>query len=127
MHLLLLFLQQGAPCVYYGTESGLCGGPEPACREAFPWGELWPAGMRSTIAGLTDLRRNHPNLIRGDLQWQPIGRDGLLGRTSYGLSVWVNRSTSQSLDIQPGTSTIWSCGDCDGHTLEPQAAVVRLQ
>ena len=41
--LLLLFLQPGAPCVYYGTETGLDGGPdgdhasgpEPACREGF--------------------------------------------------------------------------------------------
>ncbi len=25
--LLLLFLQPGAPCIYYGTEAGLAGGP----------------------------------------------------------------------------------------------------
>ena len=133
--LLLLFLQPGAPCVYYGTEAALAGGPdaeqsggpEPACREAFPWGEPWAADLRSTIAGLADLRRNHPNLIRGDLQWQPTGRDGLLGRTSGGLSVWVNRSTSQSLEIRPGTSTIWTCGTCDGRFLAPQSAVVVLQ
>ena len=133
--LLLLFLQPGAPCVYYGTEAALAGGPdaeqsggpEPACREAFPWGEPWAADLRSTIAGLADLRRNHPNLIRGDLQWQPTGRDGMLGRTSGGLSVWVNRSTSQSLEIRPGTSTIWTCGTCDGRFLAPQSAVVVLQ
>ena len=35
--LLLLVLQPGAPCLYYGTEAGLAGGPEPACREGFPW------------------------------------------------------------------------------------------
>ena len=125
--LLLLFLQPGAPCVYYGTESGLCGGPEPACREAFPWGEPWPADLSSTIAALADLRRNHPNLIRGDLKWEPIGRDGLLGSTPCGLSVWVNRSTTTSLQIDPGISRIWSCGACDGQALEPQSAVVHLQ
>ena len=27
--LVLLFLQPGAPCVYYGTEAALAGGPEP--------------------------------------------------------------------------------------------------
>ena len=133
--LLLLFMQPGAPCVYYGTEAALAGGPdaeqsggpEPACREAFPWGEPWPADLSSTIAALADLRRNHPNLIRGDLKWEPIGRDGLLGSTPCGLSIWVNRSTTTSLQIDPGISRIWSCGACDGQALEPQSAVVHLQ
>ena len=124
--LLLLFLQPGAPCVYYGTEFGLCGGPEPACREAFPWDQPWAADLRPTIAGLVDLRRNHPELTRGDLLWEPIGCDGLLGRTPGGCSVWVNRSVTTSMAIQPGASTIWSCGACDV-ALEPQSAVVRLQ
>ena len=34
--LLLLFCLPGAPCLYYGTELGLNGGEEPACREARP-------------------------------------------------------------------------------------------
>ena len=125
--LLLLFLQPGAPCVYYGTEFGLCGGPEPACREAFPWDQPWAADLRPTIAGLADLRRNHPELTRGDLLWEPIGRDGLLGRTPGGCSVWVNRSTTTSIDVQSAGSVLWSCGTCDGQSLEPQSAAVYLQ
>jgi cyclomaltodextrinase len=27
----------GAPCIYYGDEIGLPGGPDPDCRRAFPW------------------------------------------------------------------------------------------
>ena len=36
--LALLFLMTipGAPCIYYGTEIGMAGGPDPDCRRAFP-------------------------------------------------------------------------------------------
>lgn len=27
----------GAPCIYYGEEIGMSGGPDPGCRGAFPW------------------------------------------------------------------------------------------
>ena len=132
--LLLLFMQPGAPCVYYGTEAALAGGPdaeqsggpEPACREAFPWGEPWAADLSPTIAGLAELRRNHPELTRGDLVWESIGPDGLLGRAPGGYSVLVNRSRTTSMAIEPGASTIWGSGACD-ESLEPQSAVVRLQ
>jgi len=30
----------GAPCLYYGTEVGLEGGPDPDCRRGFPWDAL---------------------------------------------------------------------------------------
>ena len=133
--LLLLFLQPGAPCVYYGTEAALAGGPdaelsggpEPACREAFPWEQPWAADLRPTIAGLAELRRNHPELTRGDLVWEPIGSDGLLGRTPGGCRIWVNRSTTTSMDVQQEGSMLWSCGACHGQSLGPQSAAIYLQ
>jgi len=35
--LTFLFLQKGTPCIYYGTELALTGGPDPDCRRCMPW------------------------------------------------------------------------------------------
>ena len=35
--ILFLMTMPGAPCLYYGTEIGMDGGPDPDCRRAFPW------------------------------------------------------------------------------------------
>ena len=32
-----LYLQKGTPCIYYGTELALKGGPDPDCRRVMPW------------------------------------------------------------------------------------------
>ena len=97
--LLLIFLQPGAPCIYYGTEAGLAGGPEtehssgpePGCREAFPWEADWPHDLRNFIASLSKLRRNVPAFRQGDLHWTSLGADGLHA-VGAGVWVWINRS-----------------------------------
>ncbi|MEE5615771.1 alpha-amylase family glycosyl hydrolase, partial [Streptococcus pneumoniae] len=35
--LAFFFLQKGTPCIYYGTELALTGGPDPDCRRCMPW------------------------------------------------------------------------------------------
>lgn len=35
--LTFMFMQMGTPCIYYGTEVGLEGGPDPDCRRPMPW------------------------------------------------------------------------------------------
>ena len=35
--LAFLYLQKGTPCIYYGTELALIGGPDPDCRRVMPW------------------------------------------------------------------------------------------
>ncbi|QEY33441.1 glycoside hydrolase family 13 protein [Synechococcus sp. RSCCF101] len=73
-----LFALPGAPCIYYGTEVGLSGGPEPGCREALPWRPLEQGGAAGAKAAvvvdpeltrllqeLTARRARHPAL-RGD-------------------------------------------------------------
>ncbi len=65
--LLFLLTEDGIPCVYYGTEQELAGGNDPANRE-----DLWNTGYSTTtstfqwIKKLTDLRKQHPALRRGD-------------------------------------------------------------
>jgi glycosidase len=63
---LFLFTWPGAPCIYYGDEIGLDGGPDPDCRRCFPWEEgSWNQELRSFIRRLIALRRALPALRRG--------------------------------------------------------------
>ena len=132
--LLLLFLQPGAPCIYYGTEAALAGGPdaelsggpEPACREAFPWESPWSADLRPYIAELATLRRGHPALRMGDLRWSSWGADGLQAQSPDGLTVWVNRSRSAPWELSLDGDVLWSVGDHTVNGLMPQSAVIAL-
>jgi cyclomaltodextrinase / maltogenic alpha-amylase / neopullulanase len=61
-----LFTYVGAPCIYYGDEVGLSGGPDPACRGAFPWKEKdWNMELLGYAKNLAELRHTHPALRRG--------------------------------------------------------------
>ena len=97
--LLLLMLQPGAPCLYYGTEVGLEGGPEPACREAMPWEAPWPHDLRSMIVKLTKIRQQMVAVRERGLSWQAYTPDGLMGRAP-GVVVVVNRSRRKSLPLE---------------------------
>jgi neopullulanase len=66
---LFLFTYLGAPCIYYGDEIGLSGGPDPACRGAFPWNKkAWNKELHAYAKSLTALRHAHPALRRGTYQ-----------------------------------------------------------
>ncbi len=59
----------GAPCIYYGDEIGIDGGPDPECRKSFNWDErTWNHGLRGYIKDLTQLRNAEPALRRGTYQ-----------------------------------------------------------
>ncbi|MBM3153411.1 MAG: alpha-amylase [Chloroflexi bacterium] len=63
---LFLFTFIGAPCIYYGDEIGLAGGPDPDCRKSFPWEKsAWDKGLHAYIKNLAALRKAHPALRRG--------------------------------------------------------------
>ncbi|MBC1259854.1 DUF3459 domain-containing protein [Synechococcus sp. BSF8S] len=103
LSLLFLFLLPGAPCVYYGTEMGLDGGPEPGCREAYPWDS--PGGaLADWLRELAALRRCLPALRSATLQLLESPHDDLLLlRRGEGLErVWVaiNRGEA-SLPLAP--------------------------
>ena len=136
--LVLLFLQPGAPCVYYGTETGLAGGPtteqssgpEPGCREAYPWDQPWPADLRPFLRELAALRRDHASLSNGSLQWSGRGEDGLVGRSGP-LQLWINRSRKRELSLPFVEATpriLWTSGSRQrsGGAVETQSAVLLL-
>jgi neopullulanase len=63
---LFLMTFPGAPCVYYGNEIGLEGGPDPDCRRSFPWDEArWDHDLLTYFRRAIALRHDHPALRRG--------------------------------------------------------------
>ncbi len=108
--LCLLFLQPGAPCIYYGTEVGLSGGAEPACRECFPWGYDWDIDLCSYIRSLVELRKNIPLLSNGGIKWRALGENGLFGSLETGegtnsehkgpLLIYINRSKRSFIEVE---------------------------
>jgi neopullulanase len=130
--LLMLMLQPGAPCLYYGTEVGLEGGPEPACREAMPWEAPWPHDLRKLIVTLTKIRQQLVAVRDLGLSWQAYTPDGLIGRAP-GVVVILYRSRRKTLLLE--TQVVAQVGwNTDGaligtyqgarHALGPQSAVV---
>jgi neopullulanase len=149
--LVLLFCLPGAPCLYYGTEVGLHGGEEPACREAFPWDGPadWRVDLRAFIASLAALRQSHEALCSGTLQLAVLpGGEGdqglLLQRQVHGSAIQssitavINRSRRAPLRLDhpqlgqslPGDDTwtvLWPPELGKGplpQQLAPQSAVV---
>lgn len=67
--LALLFTMPGAPCIYYGTEIGLEGGPDPDCRRGFPWDEMHVApDVTRAVTELIALRHAQPGLRSADFE-----------------------------------------------------------
>ncbi|MEB3306780.1 MAG: glycoside hydrolase family 13 protein [Cyanobacteriota bacterium] len=106
--LTILFCLPGVPCLYYGTEAGLAGGAEPACREAFPWGDpgSWALDLRSFIHSLTELRRSREALRRSGIVIEvlqgPEGDQGLKllrGEGANAVQVLLNRSRLNDLPL----------------------------
>ena len=75
---LLQMTLPGAPSIYYGTEVGLAGGPDPDCRRAFPWDQdAWHQETWDVTRRAVALRHAHGVLRHG--AFEPVlGSDGVL-------------------------------------------------
>jgi neopullulanase len=63
---LLQMTLTGVPCIYYGDEVGMEGGPDPDCRRAFPLDPAtWDADLLGFFRGAVALRTARPALRRG--------------------------------------------------------------
>jgi len=64
--LTLLFTRPGVPCICYGDEIGLEGGPDPDCRRCFDWDRRhWQAGLWSHVQRLAQARRRRREWQQG--------------------------------------------------------------
>jgi cyclomaltodextrinase/neopullulanase len=71
---LLLLTSPGAPCIYYGDEVGLPGGPDPDCRRGFPTEAQWNRDILAFHRKLIALRHAYPALRTGT--YQPLLAQG---------------------------------------------------
>lgn len=123
----------GAPGIYYGDEIGMTGDNDPGSRGAFSW-EPDPTGhpMVTTIASLSDLRRQQPALVRGE--WRPLPSEGhvlafarQLDRQR--LAVVINRGRRREVELPAAGRLLWGDGAIAGRTLtvgRHGAAIVKL-
>ena len=75
---LLQMTVPGAPNVYYGSEIGMTGGPDPGSRGAFPWDEpaAWDTGLLDYFRRTIRLRHQYPALRVGSFT-SLYGQDGV--------------------------------------------------
>ena len=103
-----LMTYPGAPCIYYGDEIGLEGGPDPDCRKSFPWQnpQGWDSALFSSLQELISLRKSQPALRRGSYKNLYAAQDVLAFSRSLGaetLIVLLNRSAAErSIEIPGG-------------------------
>ena len=63
--LTFLYLQKGTPCIYYGTELALIGGPDPDCRRVMPWDRVSEDNdMLNFMKKLIQVRKEVANIIQ---------------------------------------------------------------
>ena len=83
--LAFLFLQKGTPCIYYGTELSLTGGPDPDCRRCMPWERVSSDNdMLNFIKKLIEIRKHASTTINhGKYSLQEIKSDVLTLQCNY--------------------------------------------
>ncbi len=79
---LFLMTYPGAPCIYYGDEVGLTGGPDPECRHCMPWDESqWNTPLRDFVKRLVAIRKANPALRIGS--FEPVLADAARNIYAY--------------------------------------------
>lgn len=59
----------GAPCIFYGDETGITGAADPGCRRSFVWEErTWNLEVQTFFKRFIELRKSTPALRRGSFR-----------------------------------------------------------
>ncbi len=104
--LALLLTMPGAPCIYYGTEVGLEGGPDPDCRRGFPWDRVdEPSPVGDALKELIAVRAAEPGLRAPEFErlapGSDFGRTYLFARGAGALRVVVAVNHADEADEAP--------------------------
>ena len=83
--LTFLYLQKGTPCIYYGTELALKGGPDPDCRRVMPWDRASEDNdMLNFMKQLIQVRKEVTSMIQhGSYSLQEVKPDVLALTWNY--------------------------------------------
>ena len=129
------FTYPGAPCLYYGDEIGLPGGPDPDCRRAFPWDEsVWDHATRNHVRTLAAARHASPALQRGDFTVTHAQGEGLVFTRPHasGTAVIAMNCAHEAADLpapdlhMPGGEAGTYTDVLSGQTFDLSGGVVRV-
>lgn len=75
--LVFMFLQSGSPCIYYGTEIAMEGGPDPDCRRCMDWEVDFSANDSfKMVQKLIHIRKEYSELLsKGDVRFTLLEND----------------------------------------------------
>jgi alpha-glucosidase len=101
--LTLLYTYPGVPCVYYGDEVGMVGGPDPDCRRCFNWDRAsWDVDLLAHVRALAHLRTSRVEWRTGAYLSLGAGENWIAYArftASQATIVCVNRGEGTSFDL----------------------------
>jgi alpha-glucosidase len=107
----LLMTYIGVPCVYYGDEIGLQGGPDPDNRRPMPWNEAdWNTDIQAVYKRLIELRRSSAALQRGGFEVLHAVGDALAfvrQLKDQAVITALTRGAAITLEVQPAIKGRW--------------------
>ena len=121
--LAFLFLQKGTPCIYYGTELSLTGGPDPDCRRCMPWERVSSDNdMLNFMKKLIEIRKPASAIIQhGKYSLQEIKADVVALQWKYEGQILKAIFNQSKEDYHLQKETVALASNCQG--LEKQLVI----
>ena len=128
--LAFLYLQRGTPCIYYGTELALIGGPDPDCRRVMPWERVSEDNdMLNFMKELIQLRKEVAGMIQyGKVSLEEVELDIVAVEWQYEgqiLKAYFNQS-KKDVVLERGQADLMSLGTIsdDRLIIQPKGFVI---
>ena len=128
--LAFLFLQKGTPCIYYGTELALTGGPDPDCRRCMPWERVSSDNdMLNFMKQLIKIRKHASATIHhGKHRLKEIKQDVVALEWKYDgqiLKVILNQSKEDYIVEKEAVSLASNCQELENQlVISPKGFVI---
>ena len=128
-HLTLLFTLCGSPCIYYGTEIMMDGGPDPDCRRCMPWDELDGGkydDIISQVKTLIRIRKENPELRAYDIEFLNNGDNRMFKFIKAGKLLVAINADKEPMPLDGYKEILFSRGIDGDKLLSGGCAVCRL-